>query len=182
MSAMSDFRKKNITAPLFKVFKKILPPLSQTEQEAMESGSVWWDGDLFAGNPDWNKMLSYPTPKLSKEEQNFIDNELQTLMSMLDDYKIVHEDRDLPKPVWDFIKSNGFFALIIPKEYGGKAFSAYANSTIVTTIATRSLSAAVTVMVPNSLGPGELLAHYGTQAEKDRWLPGLADEIGRAHV
>jgi len=175
MSAISEFRKNNITAPLFKVFKKILPPLSQTEQEAMESGSVWWDGDLFAGNPDWNKMLSYPTPKLSKDEQSFIDNELRTLMSMLDDYKIVHEDRDLPKPVWDFIKTNGFFALIIPKEYGGRAFSAYANSTIVSTIATRSLSTAVTVMVPNSLGPGELLAHYGTQAEKDRWLPGLAN-------
>jgi len=118
MSAMSQFRKDKITAPLFKVFKKILPPLSQTEQEAMESGSVWWDGDLFAGSPDWNKMLSYPTARLTKDEQDFIDNELKALMAMLDDYKIVHEERDLPKHVWDFIRSNGFLALIIPKEYG----------------------------------------------------------------
>ncbi|WP_018690553.1 acyl-CoA dehydrogenase [Algicola sagamiensis] len=172
---VKDIRRNFVTKPVFKIFKKILPPLSATEREAMEAGDIWWDGDLFRGNPDWNKLHSVPQAKLSKDEQNFINNELETLLNMIDDYKIVQEQRDLPKEVWDFLKKEGFFALIIPKEYGGRQFSAYANSTIVSRIATKSLSVAVTVMVPNSLGPGELLMHYGTQEQKDRWLPTLAN-------
>lgn len=171
---VTDIRRNLITKPIFAIFKKILPPLSDTEREAMEAGDVWWDGELFKGKPDWQKLHQIPKPQLSAEEQSFLDNEVETLLKMLDDYKIVQEQRDLPTDVWNYIKANGFFAMIIPKAYGGREFSAIANSTIVSRIATRSLTAAVTVMVPNSLGPGELLMHYGTQEQKDRWLPGLA--------
>ncbi len=171
---VTDIRRNLITKPIFAIFKKILPPLSDTEREAMEAGDVWWDGELFKGKPDWQKLHQIPKPQLSAEEQAFMDNEVETLLKMLDDYKIVQEQRDLPAEVWNYIKANGFFAMIIPKAYGGREFSAIANSTIVSRIATRSLTAAVTVMVPNSLGPGELLMHYGTQEQKDRWLPGLA--------
>ena len=172
---VADIRRNLITKPVFTVFKKILPPLSDTEREAMEAGDVWWDGELFKGKPDWQQLHSFPKPELSADEQAFMDNQVETLLAMLDDYKIVQEQRDLPTEVWDFLKREGFFAMIIPKAYGGREFSAIANSTIVSRIATRSLTAAVTVMVPNSLGPGELLMHYGTQQQKDFWLPSLAN-------
>ncbi|PMJ92830.1 acyl-CoA dehydrogenase [Vibrio sp. 10N.261.55.A7] len=172
---MCSLRRKWVSDPAFKFFKKVLPPLSDTEKEAMEAGSVWWDGELFSGKPDFTKLHQYPAPSLTNEEQAFMDNELETLMSMLDDYQIVKKDRDLPKEVWDFLRKERFFSLIISKQYGGREFSALANSTIVSRIATRSISAAVTVMVPNSLGPGELISHYGTQDQKDYWLPRLAD-------
>ncbi|NVD06351.1 acyl-CoA dehydrogenase [Vibrio sp. JPW-9-11-11] len=172
---MGSLRRKWVSDPAFKLFKKVLPPLSSTEKEAMEAGSVWWDGELFSGKPDFTKLHQYPTPSLSAEEQSFIDNELNTLLDMLDDHKIVKQDRDLPKEVWDFLRKERFFSLIISKAYGGREFSALANSTIVTKIATRSISTAVSVMVPNSLGPGELLSHYGTQEQKDYWLPRLAN-------
>ncbi|MBY7955356.1 acyl-CoA dehydrogenase [Vibrio fluvialis] len=172
---MCSLRRKWISDPAFKLFKQVLPPLSNTEKEAMEAGSVWWDGELFSGKPDFKKLHHYPKPTLSAEEQSFMDNELETLLSMLDDHKIVKHDRDLPKEVWDYLRKERFFSLIISKEYGGRQFSALANSTIVTRIATRSISTAVSVMVPNSLGPGELLSHYGTQEQKDYWLPRLAD-------
>ncbi len=172
---VESLRKSLITGPVFKLFKKVLPPLSSTEREAMESGSVWWEGELFAGKPDWQKMHNYPKPTLSEEEQSFVDNQLQTLLGMLDDFKIVHEDKDLPKEVWQYLRKEKFFAMIIPKSFGGLGFSAIANSTIVSKISSRSLSTAVTVMVPNSLGPGELLTHYGTEEQKNYWLPRLAD-------
>ncbi|MGC9423076.1 acyl-CoA dehydrogenase [Vibrio sp.] len=172
---MSSLRRKWISDPAFKLFKQVLPPLSATEKEAMEAGSVWWDGELFSGKPDFKKLHHYPKPALSEEEQSFMDNELETLLSMIDEYQITKHDRDLPKSVWEFLRKERFFSLIISKAYGGREFSALANSTIVSKIATRSISAAVTVMVPNSLGPGELLSHYGTQEQKDYWLPRLAD-------
>ncbi len=172
---LANMRKQLISKPAFKVFKKILPPLSITEQEAMEAGGVWWDGELFKGAPDWEKLHAYPKPQLTSDEQAFLDNQVKHLLDMVDDFSIVHEQKDLPEEVWSYLKSEGFFALIIPKSYGGREFSALANSTIVSTIASRSLSLAVTVMVPNSLGPGELLMHYGTQAQKDHWLPSLAN-------
>lgn len=172
---MCSLRRKWISDPAFKLFKKVLPPLSSTEKEAMEAGSVWWDGELFSGSPDFTKLHQYPKPTLTAEEQSFMDNELETLLTMLDDHKIVKEDRDLPKEVWEYLRKERFFSLIISKEYGGREFSSLANSTIVSRIATRSISTAVTVMVPNSLGPGELLSHYGTQEQKDYWLPRLAD-------
>jgi alkylation response protein AidB-like acyl-CoA dehydrogenase len=173
--SMSSLRQKWISDPAFKLFKKVLPPLSSTEKEAMEAGSVWWDGELFSGKPNWSTLHNYPKPELTAEEQAFMDNQVETLLSMLDDHKIVVEDRDLPNDVWNYMRKERFFSLIISKEYGGLAFSSLANSTIVTKIASRSLSAAVSVMVPNSLGPGELLSHYGTQDQKDYWLPRLAD-------
>ncbi|MBN7820731.1 acyl-CoA dehydrogenase [Bowmanella yangjiangensis] len=172
---VTDIRRNLITKPVFQIFKKILPPMSSTEREAMEAGSIWWEGELFRGKPDWNKLHGYAKPALNEEEQAFLDNQVETLLKMLDDYKIVHEDKDLPKEVWEYLRKEGFFAMIIPKSFGGKEFSAIANSTIVSRISTRSLSVAVTVMVPNSLGPGELLMHYGTEAQKDYWLPRLAD-------
>ncbi|MGL4224072.1 MAG: acyl-CoA dehydrogenase [Vibrio sp.] len=172
---MSSLRRKWISDPVFKLFKQVLPPLSPTEKEAMEAGSVWWDGELFSGKPDFTKLHHYPKPTLSSAEQAFINRELETLLGMLDDYQIVKQDRDLPQEVWDYLRQQRFFSLNISKQYGGRQFSALANSTIVARIATRSVSAAVTVMVPNSLGPAELLSHYGTQAQKDYWLPRLAD-------
>ena len=172
--AIKDIRLNLITRPTFKMFKKVLPPLSQTEREAMEAGDVWWDGELFSGDPDWQKLHNYPRPQLSEKETAFIENQVEALLAMLDDYKIVQKDKDLPKEVWDFLKTEGFFAMIIPEKFGGLEFSAIANSTIVSKIATKSLTAAVTVMVPNSLGPGELLLHYGTTEQQNRWLPSLA--------
>ncbi|MGS0692942.1 acyl-CoA dehydrogenase [Shewanella sp. 30m-9] len=176
--SVKNIRIQLVTRPVFSFFKKVLPPLSNTEKEAMEAGDVWWEGELFKGKPNWQVLHSYGKPTLSSEEQDFIDNQVMTALTMIDDYNIVNERKDLPPELWDYFKKEGFFALIIPKKYGGKAFSAYANSTIVSKIASRSVSAAVTVMVPNSLGPGELLTHYGTSEQKDFWLPQLAD--GRA--
>lgn len=166
-------RLKFVSKPVFNYFKKALPPLSETEKQAMEAGDIWWDGELFSGKPNWQNLHRFPSPKLSDEEQAFLDNQVVTLCNMLNDHQIVSQ-RDLPKAVWKYLKEEGFFALIVPKSHGGHQFSAYANSTIVSKIACSSLSAAVTVMVPNSLGPAELLAHYGTKEQQDHWLPKLA--------
>ncbi len=172
--SVQSWRLKWISDPALQFFRKALPPLSRTEQEAIDAGDVWWEGDLFRGQPDWNKLHGLPYNKLTEEEQSFIDHQVMTLLHMLDEYNMSQDLKDLSKPVWDYIKKEGFFALIIPKEYGGRDFSSYANSTIVSMIASRSVGAAVTVMVPNSLGPGELLSHYGTQEQRDYWLPALA--------
>ncbi|KAB7627497.1 acyl-CoA dehydrogenase [Alkalilimnicola sp. S0819] len=171
-----QWRRQLVSARLFGPFRKALPPMSDTEREALEAGDTWWESDLFRGKPDWHKLLEEtPYTRLSAEERSFIDNEVEELCAMLDEDSIVREDHDLPPKVWEFIKEKGFFSLIIPKEYGGKRFSSLAQSTIVAKIASRSISAAVTVMVPNSLGPGELLMHYGTEEQKQYWLPRLAD-------
>ncbi len=171
---LPDLRIDWISRKAYLFMQKVLPPMNETEKTALEAGDVWWEGDLFRGNPDWNKMLTIAKPVLTEQEQSFVDNEVEELCGMLDDWDIVHKRKDLPPEVWKFIKEKGFLGMIIPKEYGGKGFSALAHSTIVTKIATRSGSAAVTVMVPNSLGPGELLLHYGTQEQKDHYLPRLA--------
>ncbi|MFT5789111.1 MAG: acyl-CoA dehydrogenase [Shewanella sp.] len=173
--SVKNIRMQLVTRPVFSFFKTVLPPLSDTEKEAMEAGDVWWEGELFKGKPNWQTLHSYGKPTLTSEEQDFIDNQVETALAMIDDYDIVTNLKDLPPELWEYFKKEGFFALIIPKKYGGRAFSAYANSTIVSKIASRSVSAAVTVMVPNSLGPGELLTHYGTTEQKDFWLPKLAD-------
>jgi len=171
---LPPLRRAVFTGPVFGVFKKITPAMSQTEQEAINAGTVWWDRDLFSGKPDWSKLLSFPDPKLTPEEQAFLDGPTEELCKLIDDWKITHEEMDLPEDVWNFIKSNGFLGMIIKKKYGGVEFSNYAHAKVVTKIATRGGSAAVTVMVPNSLGPGELLQHYGTEAQKDYYLPRLA--------
>ncbi len=155
-------------------FKSILPSISQTEKEALESGTVGWDGELMKGTPNWDVLFKLPKLQLTADEQAFIDGPVEQLCKMIDNYK-VSQDGDLPREVWDFIKKEGFMGLEIPKEYGGHGFSSAAHSAVVIKIASRSIAAAVTVMVPNSLGPAELIHAYGTQEQKDHYLPRLAD-------
>ena len=174
LAIVKPLRRAVLSGPLFGVFRKVLPPMSDTEREALEAGSVWWDADLFTGRPDWKKLLAYPAAKLTAEEQAYMDGPVEELCGMLDEWDINHERMDLPPAAWKFIRDKGFLGIIIPKSYGGLGFSAFAHSEIVTKIATRSGAAAVTVMVPNSLGPAELLIHYGTDAQKNHYLPRLA--------
>ncbi|MEM7612192.1 MAG: acyl-CoA dehydrogenase [Pseudomonadota bacterium] len=174
-----DFRRDQITARMLAVYRTMLPQMSDTEREALEAGSVWWDGELFTGLPDWHKLMSMPAPTLTEEEQAFFDGPTEELCRMLDDWQITHELGDMPPEIWAYIKEKRFFAMIIPKEYGGLEFSPYANALILKKLSTRSTVAASTIGVPNSLGPAELLLHYGTDEQKKRYLPGLAsgDEV-----
>jgi len=170
---LPELRRKYFTAPLFGWFQKVLPPMSPTERDAIDAGTVWWDGELFSGRPDWDKLLAYPKAQLSEEEQAFIDGPTEELCAMVSDWQI-GQSMDLPPAAWAHIKQHGFFALIIPKEFGGKGFSAYAHSQVAMKLATRSADLASTVMVPNSLGPAELLLHYGTDEQRNHYLPRLA--------
>lgn len=170
-----NFRRNRLSRPAYKLARKALPGLSATEREAIEAGDVWWDGDLFTGTPDWDKLLAIPPAKLSAEEESFLAGPVETLCGMLDDWRITWTDRDLSPEVWDYLKSQKFFGMIIPKAYGGLGFSAYAHSEVVRKISTRSVAAAVATMVPNSLGPGELLLQFGTKEQQDYWMPRLAD-------
>jgi acyl-CoA dehydrogenase len=171
---LTQLRQKLISKPAMSLLKASLPQISKTEQEALDGGNVWWDAELFSGKPDWTRLRDLPSSRLSQEEKDFLDGPVETLCAMLDDWRITHELLDLPTSVWDYIKQERFFGMIIPKEYGGHGFSAYAHSEVVMKLSSRSLTAAVTVMVPNSLGPGELLIKYGTQEQKDYYLPRLA--------
>ncbi len=172
------WRRDLLSRHIFRWYKSVLPAMSDTEKTAIEAGTVWWEKDLFSGDPDWEKMLRIPKPTLSEREQAFLDGPVNELCAMLDDWQI-SQDNDLPEHVWQFIKDQRFFSMIIPKAYGGLEFSARAQTEVVMKIATRSGATAVTVMVPNSLGPGELLLHYGTKEQQDYYLPRLArgDEI-----
>ena len=174
MLLITPIRQSMITKPVYKALGGAMPSMSDTEREALDAGTSWWEKELFMGAPDWDTFAKYPYPELSEEEQSFIDNEVEVLCAMLDEWQIHHEDKELSPEAWRFIKANGFLGLIIPKEYGGLEFSSYAQSRVMSKIASRSPTAAVTCMVPNSLGPGELLMHYGTDEQKQRWLPGLA--------
>ena len=167
-------RKNFISNPLFKGMARAMPTISQTEQEALDAGDVWWEGELFSGKPDFRKIRSLPEPRLTEEEQAFLDGPVEELCRMTNDWEVTHENYDLSEEAWKFIKDKGFFAMIIPKEYGGLGYSALAHSEVVMKLGSRSGSTAVTVMVPNSLGPGKLLMHYGTQQQKDYYLPRLA--------
>ena len=167
-------RRKLVSGILLRLFRKTLPIISSTEQEAIDAGTVWWDGELFSGHPGWEKLLAYPKCGLNAEEEAFLDNEVEELCSMLDDWDITHNRADLPESVWQYIRGNGFFGMIIPKEYGGLGFSAQAHSAVIAKIASRCSTAAVTVMVPNSLGPSELLLRYGTEEQKESYLKRLA--------
>ncbi|WP_285351631.1 acyl-CoA dehydrogenase [Pseudomonas sp. ME-P-057] len=171
--ALPDLRRRHFSAPMFTWFQKVLPPMSATERDAIDAGTVWWDGELFSGRPDWNTLLSYPKSQLTEEEQAFLDGPTEALCAMVSDWEI-GQAMDLPPEAWAHIKAHGFFALIIPKEYGGKGFSAYAHSQVAMKLATRSGDLASTVMVPNSLGPAELLLHYGTDEQRNHYLPRLA--------
>ncbi len=169
-----SLRRHLLSRRFYLLFRQLLPPLSRTEREALEAGTVWWDGELFRGNPDWDKLLGLPMPQLSADEEAFLAGPVEELCRMLDDWRIVAELQDLPAEVWRFIREKGFFGMIIPKEYGGLEFSALAHSQVIVKIASRSVTAAVTVMVPNSLGPAELLLRYGTKEQKEYYLPRLA--------
>ena len=172
---MKNLRTDLLTKPIYRWAKKALPALSQTESEALTAGEVWWEAELFSGNPDWSKLQAVKAPRLSAEEQTFFDGPVQEFCAMIDDWKINHEAADLPPEAWAFLRNKKFFGMIIPKSHGGLGFSAFAHSEVVRFISSRSVAAAVTVMVPNSLGPGELLHQFGTEAQKGHWLPRLAD-------
>ena len=166
-----------ISGPFMKTYRRLLPSMSDTERDALEAGTVWWDGELFTGNPDWRKLRDAAPPRLSAEEQAFIEGPCDTLCRMLDDFDITHRRGDLPPEVWDYIKSQRFFAMIIPRRYGGLEFSTYAHSCVLVKLAARSVTCASTVAVPNSLGPAELLVHYGTDEQKNYYLPRLAQGL-----
>jgi acyl-CoA dehydrogenase len=167
-------RIRMLTRPFMKKYLKLLPAMSSTEREALDAGTVWWDGELFTGGPNWQKLMSAKAPTLTPAEQAFLDGPCEELCAMLDDWDITHRRADLPAAVWSFIKSQGFFAMIIPRRYGGLEFSAYAHSCVLIKIASRSATASSTIAVPNSLGPAELLLHYGTEEQKNHYLPRLA--------
>ena len=170
-----SFRKERLTRPIFRWAQTAMPPISDTEAKAIDAGTVWWDGELFSGAPDWDRLLAMPPARLTDEEQAFLDGPVTELCAMIDEWKIVWEDHDLPPEIWDFLKREKFFGMIIPKEYGGLGFSNTAHSEVVRKVSSASVAVGVTVMVPNSLGPGELMLHFGTQAQRDHWLPRLAD-------
>ena len=172
--SFAPLRRLLISGPVMRIMAMSAPRISQTERDALEAGTVWWDAELFNGRPDWQKLLDIPVTDLSAEERAFIDGPVNHLCDMLDDWSITHEEHDLPERVWEFIRQQGFFGMIIPKEYGGLGFSALAHSTVVMKLASRSVTAAVTVMVPNSLGPAELLLRYGTDEQRQHYLPRLA--------
>jgi acyl-CoA dehydrogenase len=167
-------RRRLLSDPVLALYRRILPDMSQTEKEAIDAGTVWWDADLFSGRPDWERLLATPAPRLSAEEQAFVDGPVEEACAMADDWEVTHERYDLPPHLWQFLKDKGFFGMIIPKKYGGLGFSALAHSEVVTKLSSRCNALAVTVMVPNSLGPAELLLHYGTEEQKNHYLPRLA--------
>ncbi|MFZ5662310.1 MAG: acyl-CoA dehydrogenase [Pseudomonadota bacterium] len=168
-------RRALVTRPLLGFYTKILPPLSETERVALEAGTVGFEGELFSGKPDWNRLLSQPKPTLTAEEQAFLDGPVEEVCRMTNDWEVTHVDADLPPHIWEYVKKHKFFGMIIPKEYGGLGFSALANHKVIQKLASVSSVLSSTVGVPNSLGPGELLMHYGTQEQKDYYLPRLAD-------
>src|SRR4029077_8500131 len=171
---LPGLRRKLVSDAVLSAFRKLMPPMSQTERDAIEAGTVWWDGELFSGRPDWQRLLATPVPTLTAEERHFLDHDVEELCAMVTDWETTHVYRDLPPRVWQFIKDRGFLGMSIAKEYGGLGFSAYAHSQVMTKLSTHSGTVSVTVMVPNSLGPGELLAHYGTDEQKRYYLPRLA--------
>ncbi|KLN66974.1 MULTISPECIES: acyl-CoA dehydrogenase FadE [Vibrio] len=173
--AVPSIRQSLISKKALELFKKVLPAMSQTEKEALDAGTVWWEAELFKGKPDWKKLHSIQTPQLSAEEQAFLDGPVNEVCAMVNDYKVTHELADLPPEVWQFLKDNKFFAMIIKKKYGGLEFSAYAQSLVLQKLTGVSSVLSSTVGVPNSLGPGELLQHYGTTEQKDHYLPRLAE-------
>ena len=173
------WRREQVTRRFIDVYRRMLPSMSRTEQDALEAGGIWWDGELFSGMPDWRKLLRLPPPQLTPEEQAFLDGPVEELCRMLDDWQITHELLDMPPEIWQFLKEQKFFAMIIPQSYGGLGFSALACSMVLTKVSSRNATASSTIGVPNSLGPAELLLHYGTDEQKQYWLPRLAsgDEV-----
>ena len=172
--SVDSLRQKHLSKPLFAWFKNVLPEISQTEREAIDAGTVWWDGELFSGKPQWNKLLSMPKPEFSQEEQAFMDGPVKQLCAMVDNWDINHNTAVIPTQVEKFIKDNGFLGMIIPKEYGGHDFSGMAQTEIISLLGSTGGCIANYITVPNSLGPGELLIKYGTEEQKNYYLPRLA--------
>lgn len=170
---ISAIRRTLVSSPLMRLVGKALLIMGDTERIALEAGTVWWDGELFSGNPDWQKLIDFESQPLTGQERAFLDGPVEELCAKLDDWQIA-QARDIPQEAWDFLKQHRFLGMIIPEKYGGLGFSAIAHSAVIVKISSRSAAAGVTVMVPNSLGPGELLLHYGTDAQKDYYLPRLA--------
>lgn len=166
-------RSQILTKWILKKFKERIPRLTESEMTALKAGDVWWEKELFCGNPNWQQLFSYPHNTLTAQEQQFLDHQVEELCAMLNDWQI-NEDKDLPEAVWEYIHREKFFGMIIGTEYGGLGFSALAHSTVIQKIASRSYSTAVNIMVPNSLGPAEFIIHYGTEEQKQHYLPLLA--------
>ncbi len=168
--------RRLISSPIMKLMAKALPPIGETEDIALKAGTVWWEKDLFSGSPNWGKLLDFKVPELSEEEQVFLEGPVEELCALINDNDIA-QARDLSEEVWTYIKKHKFLGIVIAKEHGGLGFGASAHAAVITKIATTSSSAAVSVMVPNSLGPGELLYHYGTEEQKSYYLPRLAEGL-----
>jgi acyl-CoA dehydrogenase len=171
----TTLRRDYVTRPILSAVASVMPALSKTEAAAINAGDTWLDAELFTGNPDWQRWLDTPPATLSAEERAFLDGPVEALCALVDDWKITFETHDLPKEAWDLLKREKFFGMIIPREYGGLGFSAYGHSEVVRKLSTRCSAAAVTAMVPNSLGPGELMMKFGTEEQRKYWLPRLAD-------
>jgi len=167
-------RRTLFMRPLLSYFRAVLPPMSDTEREALEAGTVWWEPELFSGHPNWSKLVEAPPARLTEEEQAFLDGPVEEICQQVNDWKVSSKLKDLPPAIWQSLGEKGFYGMIIPKRYGGLAFSAYAHSAVVMKLASRSMALAVTAMVPNSLGPGQLLLEYGTEEQRDYYLPRLA--------
>ena len=169
-----EIRQNYYSARILKIYKAVLPKISKTEQEAIEAGNVWWDAELFTGNPNWEVLRSNPKPKLSEKEQAFLDGPVNKVCEMIDEWQVIHKDYDLPEEVYDFVKKEGFLSLIIPEQYGGLEFSPLGVASVMSKIGSRSPTLSSMVGVPNSLGPAELLLHYGTENQRTEYLPKLA--------
>ena len=172
--ALVPLRRVLISDRVLAWFRRALPEMSSTERDAIEAGTVWWDAELFTGRPDWDALLAHGPPVLSDEERAFVDDECATLADLANDWESTARWQDLSPQAWEYVKRRGFLGMIIDKQHGGKGFSAYAHSQVVMKLASRCSAATVSVMVPNSLGPAELLLHYGTEAQKAHYLPRLA--------
>ena len=172
--SVANIRQTYLTKPMLAFYKKVMPEMSSTEQEAIDAGTVWWDGDIFSGKPDWEKLHAIAKPRLTAEEQAFLDGPVDRVCAMVDEWQVNHKDADLSPEIWQYLKDNKFFAMIIKKEFGGLEYSAFAQSRVLQKLAGTNAVLSSTVGVPNSLGPGELLQHYGTKEQQDHYLPRLA--------
>jgi acyl-CoA dehydrogenase len=172
---LPSVRRNLLSRPIFSLVEGVIPTLSATESEAIDAGDTWWDAALFTGNPDWAQLLGVPPARLTGEEQAFLDGPVERLCGLVDEWTMTSQTHDLPAEAWAYLKREKFFGMIIPKAHGGLGFSNFAHSEVVRKIATRSVSLAVTAMVPNSLGPGELILRFGTPEQQSHWLPRLAD-------
>ncbi|HQX23434.1 MAG TPA: acyl-CoA dehydrogenase [Pseudomonadota bacterium] len=171
---LAGVRRRFLSGPALRLYAKMTPQLSETEQVALEAGTVGWEGELFGGRPEWSKLLAVPAPRLSAEEQAFLDGPCEEVCAMVDDWEVSHERADLSPETWEYLKKHRFFGMIIPRQYGGLAFSAYAHHRVLVKASSVSGTLGSTIAVPNSLGPAELLLHYGTEEQKNHYLPRLA--------